>query len=454
MAEEQRLPNPGSAVLYKAATGLERAMADADCERILATDAEQIISVWDPYKIASHNLPYLAWAMGVLLWEQEWEDHTKREWTARQWEWKAIRGTEAGIDMALDFMGRDFVGTGGYELVQALVPPAGFYAAPNLSKNELDEWIRLMPQIRIKFSVATGNGSEEFFVAPPEPDDLVDGQEGTEPAPIFSDDNVGGRDDGWALYGRKAVLRRADGTETPLKLVEWSEDDSLRPAVIFGEASEPGLSTIGAYFAGEDAVGEDRFTCFEDVPPRTYSYRLDTAYEHSASDLHLDYLRPDLEPIDVRYERNSDIGTKGPFLFVNDFVGDPDESFVDLGNDAWEMLADRIYLNDPAISAPMNAGISFAGVDRVSVPAYHADLLIDLKTKDRIDSWFAEDSIVNSQSAAPEDLEDFDRALRAVVAAKAFRDKIAVSFETTIPLRFRDPIFETTTFGTQVRNIL
>jgi phage tail P2-like protein len=447
---------PGSRIIYKAAPPFERSLADTDAERLLGLNAELIIDVWDPYAISFQNLPYLAWAMGALLWEKDWKEDTKREWTARQWEWKALRGTEAGIAMALDFMGRDFVGTGGYELVQALTPPAGFYASPNLTKEQHDAWIRMMPQIRIKFAVGRGYGSDEFFAAPAEGwENLLPDDEGFEPLPLFAapeGEGAAGRDDGWELWGRKAVLRLANGQETPLKLSEWREATEARPGVIMGQAASAGRSEQGGFFAGVDFEGDDKFVCFEEEKPHIYNYRIDTTYEHSLSTLHLDYLFPDLEPIDIRYERNSDIGEGGPAFFAGvDFA---DDAYADPGLDAAEMLADRIYLHDPSVVAPMNEGSSFAGVDRVSVPAYHADLLVDLKTKEKPDSWIAGESFEGEGFAIPEDLKDFDRALRAVAASKALRDKVGVSFEVTLPIRFGDYLSEGTTFDAQVRNIL
>ena len=47
--------------------------------------------------------------------------------------------------------------------------------------------------------------------------------------------------------------------------------------------------------------------------------------------------------------------------------------YADAGYDAARMLADRIFLYDPAIVGTITGGISYVGVDYVSWPAYTAD---------------------------------------------------------------------------------
>ena len=75
----------GEQVLYRQAAGLEKSLADVDAYRLTQTYAELIKDQWDPYRISSTNLPYLAWAMGVNLWEDSWSEDFQRWWTANQW---------------------------------------------------------------------------------------------------------------------------------------------------------------------------------------------------------------------------------------------------------------------------------------------------------------------------------------------------------------------------------
>jgi Phage tail protein (Tail_P2_I) len=84
-------PTAGSDMLYRQATGLEKAMADVDAYRLTSTYAELVRDQWDPYAISYRNLGYLAWAMGVNLWEDNWSYEFKRWWIVNQWTFKSQR---------------------------------------------------------------------------------------------------------------------------------------------------------------------------------------------------------------------------------------------------------------------------------------------------------------------------------------------------------------------------
>ncbi len=452
-APRQLIEFPGSQILYHAATGLERSMADADCERLLEIDAELIIDTWDPYATFYRNLPYLAWAMGVLIWEQGWHEDTQREWTARQWEWKAIRGTQEGIRMALEFAGRDFVQRPwdykGYRLVQALTPPQGFFASREFTKEEHDAWIRLMPEIRITVGQRFGEAYPEDFIAQTEL--------GATPSMGFSDYSFVPIDDGPILHGRQAFLHYR-GEVYDLRPVQKITVHIEGVATDIELVGLNGSMPLG--FACGDYTGEDdKFVGTTEVEARLIALNLDTNYWHDSSLLSLTTVFPDsFEIQDPRYERNSEIGTAGPFFFSDDGIasasrgGPTPGSAPDLDNSFTErdyggtMLADRIYLIDPAIASPMTEGFSFVG-ERVGMPPYHAELLIDLRTMEGPDAWIVDDTMLGEGFSVPDDWSHIDRALRAVVAAKALRDKIDVSFEVMRPLWATDYVTEQTHAG-------
>ena len=425
------IDHPGASLLYRSATGLERAMADTDALRLIDIYAEAVIDVWDPYAISLTNLPYLAWAMGVNLWEDGWREHTQREWTARQWEFQSLRGTPAGIAMALDFIGRDFTpGRPGYRLVEYVAPPQGFYASPKITTEEWNAWIRQMPELRVTLAEGTGIASLDEWI-------VDDG---------FAGVMVVARDDGPALYGRRAFLRQ-HGVDTPLQLSRFVVTTAAREAIDIERICIPGLAGV-AFVAGEDMLGEDRFVDADEVAPQLITYRVDSHYDRTDAALELNVVTPGLEPINVNYERISDIGNGGPFIFVNDFAND---YFVGDGREAANMLADRIYLNDPNVAAPMLRGISFVGVDRVNMPKFNAELLIDLRASDPLPTIICEESFVADSFVGHDTFEDMDRAMRAVVASKAFRDRVLASFETVKPIAFRDNVTEQSHFGDEVR---
>ena len=462
------ISRPGAKLLYRAASGLEKAMADVDGERLIGTNAEIIIDQWDPERISYNNLPYLGYAMGVLLWEDGWSESTQREWVAKQFHYKALRGTQDGIAMALHYSGRDFVGPQGYTIQQAIRPPQSFFASPSLNKEAYDFWIHLMPELRITFYEGVGwDGVDVLFCG--------DGG---------CNWHVG-LDDGEALHGRKAFLR-VKGVDVPLEIYTFTKTIDGKTSVDYERVSIPGLAGP-AYMGTEDFVNDEQFVCAETVVPQLVTVRIDGSYNHEESLLHLDTVVPGLDPIDVRYERESDIGWGNSFFFVgdwsdyrNEYTPEPEPShpiylppppyntipeppppvplvyYADAGYDAARMLADRIFLNDPAIAGIITGGISFVGVDYVSWPAYTADLMIDLHTDDDVRSWFAEEAFVTDDNYFCSDtqLQDFDRSNRAVIISQALRDRVRVAYDPTRLIELRERAWTETTVDQQVFNLL
>jgi len=461
------ISRPGAKLLYRSASGLEKAMADVDGERLIGTDAEIIHDQWDPYAISYNNLPYLGYAMGVLLWEEGWSESTQREWVAKQFEYKSLRGTQAGIEMALHYTGRDF--TGGYTIQQAIRPPQSFFASPSLSKEAYDFWIHLMPEIRITFYEGVGWDGVDV---------------------MFCDDGGCnwhvGLDDGEALHGRKAFIR-IRGVDYPLQIYTFTKEINGVASIDYEQVSIPGNAGM-AVMANDDFVNDDeRFVCAEKVVPQLVTMRIDATYNHEESQLHLDTVVPGLDPIDVRYERESDIGWGNSFFFVGDwsdsrnlYTPEPEPShpiylpppppntvpdppppvpivyYADAGYDAGRMLADRIFLNDPAIAAVITGGISFVGVDYVSWPAYTADLMIDLHAEDEVFSWFADEGYSSDDNyfSSEVQLQDFDRSNRAVVTSQALRDRVRVAYDPTRLIELRERAWTETTVDQQVFNLL
>jgi len=473
------IPYPGEKILYRSASGLEKAMADVDGERLIGTYAEIIKDQWDPYRISYNNLPYLGYAQGVLLWEDGWSESTQREWVAHQFEYKSLRGTQAGIEMALNYSGRDF--TGGYFIKQALRPPQCFFASPSMSKEAYDFWIHLLPEVRITFEQGVGwDGMDVMFVRDGGVNDFV------------------GLDDGEALYGRKAYLRFR-GVDKPLQIYSFTKTIDGVASVDYEQIALPG--NAGLAYMTEDFVNDDQFVCAEAIKPQLVTVRIDGSYSHEQSQLHLDTVLPGLEPIDVRYERESDIGWANSFFFVGDWsdsrnitnptdlphpehpiiipdpphpehpiyyppqhpntVPDPPQPipivyYADAGYDAARMLADRVFLYDPDIVGTITGGISFVGVDYVSWPAYTADLMIDLQADDDWWSWFADEGITTDDNyfASQVDMQDFDRACRAVITSQALRDRVRTAFDPTRLIELRERAYNETTVDQQVINLL
>ena len=411
-----------------------------------------------------------------------------------------------------------------------------------------------MPELRITFEEGVGWDSDDALY-------VGDGGAGW----------FVGLDDGEALHGRKAYLR-IRGVDIPLQIYSFTKTIDSVTSVDYERVAIPGMAGL-AYMTEDFVNDEDRFVCAEAVVPQLVTIRIDGTYSHEESLLHLDTVLPGLEPIDVRYERESDIGIGNSFFFADDwadsrnvvvellapatgwgilvaqraeltneepvlgagvlvsghalafgigsaaislpantgvlkagpadlvgfapvlrtgtgdlqaeaatvfgsgtnistpearistlalepshpiFIPPPVVFFADAGHDAPRLLADRIFLYDPDIVATITGGISFVGVDYVSWPAYTADLMIHLHTKDKVWSWFADEGITtddNYFSSAP-DLDDFDRSNRAVVTSQALRDRVRVAYDPTRLIELRERAWTETTIDQQVPNLL
>jgi tail protein P2 I len=414
--------------------GFEKAAADLESGIMLDINAELIIDTWDPWATFNRNLPYLAWAYDANMWEDGWSENTRRAWTDYQHEFKRIRGTIGAIRDILEFAGRDFVGPGGYVLKQYMTPPQMIFASPGLSVEEHNAWIRLMPEIRIYLGIEGGTAGGDMF--------LDDG---------FIRQDYIAYDNGWELYGRKAILRQFGKPDIPLRIVQRSKITESHETVDWEEIHTGGFSSAGI-FLDEDFVDESNYLDSDDVKPDLYKVRLDRAFDRVSTQLHLSSVRPTQEPISVTYERTSDIGHAGPFMFLDDGILGVHHLARD---DAALMLADRIYLLDENIATPMSVGTSFIDVDRLGFPRHTMELLIDLQTyEEGTETWVDVDSTLDHTFLASTNLEHIDRACRAVVAAKSLRDKALCQFDPWRPIESSDEVTEESTAADWVPNNL
>ena len=95
---------PGE-LLPSNATPLERALADVDGARLLATPTAFIAGLWDPATCPADLLPYLAWALSVDVWNPDWSEATKRAVIAASPAVHRRKGTRAAVEDAVGALG-------------------------------------------------------------------------------------------------------------------------------------------------------------------------------------------------------------------------------------------------------------------------------------------------------------------------------------------------------------
>lgn len=413
-----------SDVLDDAATGGERALTDAIKREPWTIPAERVTATWEPEAgCPTELLPVAAFNFGVNLYEPVWSVETKREWIGKQWEFQAIRGTVAGVRRAL--------GINGFDLQEYLKPRQGFYASPDLTQAERDAWVFLMPELRITFKKHVGHDNGQWFAD--------DG---------FAGDAFAGLDDGEALYGNEAFIRQR-GEVRPVRNISLTTAVERRTGREVQRYSTIGRSTCG-WHAGDFADGFF-FVNAEEEPAQIYTLIADVAYEHVRSRLDLTTLIPSLDPIDARYEIESDRGWWGYQTFAGICAADVDFAGDD---DAFSLLARRIFLLDPTVQVPRTLGLSFANYDRVGIPLRTAEMLVDLNTKAWSADAFVDDVEASGVYALPENRSHQERAIRAIEAARGHLDRVLVRFDHVRPLNVSDTILEGTRLGAWVRNSL
>jgi len=426
----------GSKLIYQSATGLERAMADVDVHKLLSINAELIIDTWDPWRTTAQNLPYLAWALGVSLWDDAWPEAVQRRWVADQWKFKAARGTVVAIEMALEVMSYPVNPGGDLKLLQYVTPPQGLFLGTNASKSEFDAWLSLLPEIRIyKGKYFESDDGAVWFDDPDETP--LSGAGGS-----FMDAEFLPVDRGPVLAGRRTTLFR-NGVETNLRTYESVTRVENGVGIDFERVALDGLA--GAALFKTDGFLDSEFIGGEEVTAKIVTYELHRDYYHSETDFPVTYVvpyRPEYvvdapEPWIPRYERGTREGFAGWGMCVD---GDPLTDYFLVPDNSPFLVFDRLRYYDPDIEGPVGLKGDFLDDARLGMPKRRAELMIQA---DRIlgpMELVLDQDFVGENFLVDDDLTRTDRALKSVEAAMALDDTIQVTFQTTRPIEFRDHI--------------
>lgn len=89
------------------ASPLERELARLS-ERLDAIDPAPIGTLWDPWRVPAAMLTRLAWALSVDLWDDGWDEVTKRRAIAESPAAHRVKGSRASVDAALARLGLSY----------------------------------------------------------------------------------------------------------------------------------------------------------------------------------------------------------------------------------------------------------------------------------------------------------------------------------------------------------
>ena len=357
IADLHPIDRPGSSLLDQAASGMERAMADVDAERLIRIYAEAVLDVWDPYRIQFRHLPYLAWALNVNLWDDNWRETTQRSWTARQLEFHSLRGTKDGMRMAIDYVGRD-VSPYGYQVLGFTTPPQQVFSGPSLTREEREGWLATLPQIRVWriYERGTAGFGKAFH-----------GGVGT------------GR-----LHNHRFCLGAAAGAKASAAIPSTAIERLKRRAryIVRGQETDVTVSEFGSYWRVHLRSQEDsKVFCDRPVSRRFYipsdaAKRLITVTPRER----LAWRSPvwaSLEPITAEPERIVINGTRGHRVFC-DWPMRRRAFYIP--SDAWSRIYSRFPINDGSSEVQRRRPVQFMGVGRYGFPKYTAWVRVSLRS--------------------------------------------------------------------------
>lgn len=414
-------------VLPSNATPYERLLA-SQVDRLLALDADSIRRLWNPWTCDIGLLPYLAWALSVDIWEPSWDDDKKRAIVAAAFPDHKIKGTEALI--------RRYVGYVGASVVQILTAPQGLYL-DGVTQADIQAYLEMMPEIRIYLGSNTGQADDGLYLD----QDFFDDEKN---AFLVADRSS-------VLYGRMSTLHEGNA-ETALQTFSETVAWTAKTAVTSEQVAIPG--DAGHALMLDVDFFDDGFLDGAAKLVQYVTYTLDTDYLAATTSFSKQYVVPGLRPQTPRWDREAKTGNAGQGLMLDaDFLDD--EIFL-VPDNALYLIFDSLRLFDPSINPPNGLADGFLDDARLDMQPFRAEILINADRTASQAELYLDIDYFDEGYLVQDDLTLPNKAMEAIVAAKALRDTILVAFDTTRPITFGDqiPLDGSVTFGTQVARTL
>lgn len=398
----------GRNILYRAATGFEKAMSDTDAERLTSLNAELIRDIWIPWACPTRLLPYLAWAMSVQFWNDDWSETTKRAWIEAQFLFKSLRGTRKALEMAIDYSGRD-VSPYGYRVLDVTTAPQKIFSGPSLTRDEREDWLQKLPQVRVwrrnevaffsEFKAFYGSSavnrlhSRRFCLSGSNVDSKV-----TASIPTT------------AIERLKRVSRWIEnGVETDVRVSDFGS---------FFQLHKTGLED-GSVYSGRP------FGLSRHYIPSTAHNRLLTIQPTPALPWR-SQMTPSLQAVTSEPERVKVPGTRKHSVFSNTPLHD---FFVP--TTAPFRIFQRYSVLDPTTRQLRRTPVQFMGVGRYGFPSFTA--WVSVSAASTLPRWAPGFGywVPKTKFYTPHDGKPIERIKQAAVASKALRDKILLKIGPT-----------------------
>ncbi len=438
------LEDAGEQLLYRNAAGLEKALATIDAYRLTVTYAELVRDQWDPWAISYRNLGYLAWAMGVNLWEDDWDEQFRRWWVANQWTFKYYRGSDLGLKMAVEAVNG--------KIVRLTRPPALFYPGAALTAAERQAYVARFPQLRLypyaprpqlpylNYVGGITNKLGKTYYA----------KNGRFLGPLLkfypTNYNAGGQ------YLRACtVYEPRTGVETPCtvrrvygvlaghqKPVYYDEvtlparrDNHFYP----GDGNQKYLLPK-TYSAGRTRRHAVVLGAIDATPDRLIRVPRDGSLDITQFQAIFQTIVPSMNPLQVRPEHVYVVHPWHKYQFYCNRTIGPKRFLVK--SDAWMYLYERWYLFDPTRLPDYRRANTYMGRSRFGIRKYSAEAKIAAFFHwPRRYSYYG-GFMGPGRFFAPQNTKRIEQLRRAVVASMAARDTIAINTRVKRQIQLRD----------------
>jgi hypothetical protein len=373
-------------ILAPNATFYERTLA-SQVDRLLRLDTDRLHRLWDPFRCHIDDLPYLAWAFSVDVWDPNWPEAKKRSVTANAVAHHRIKGTKAGMAAYLDLVDS--------KLEDLIVPPARGYRIPAMTNDEFMSWLIQLPQIRLyPYLIRDPAGPRDFRM----------------PTYCFRNDNFREPSIGPNIYGRKATVYR-NGVEVPVRLEAMTElGGEAVERVFFGDVTKSDFHSNG--FRGhhfyEPTTAQNNIVTVRITP--------------AASDLIS--ATPGLVPQDVKPVQIAERHVPQPGQHFHDYNKSWRGDNFRIETDAARWVYDRLSLHTKE-DLPVGLSVRwYRGSMRYGIPAYTAQAKVDIPMTRSPARGFG--GRFRNGFRTQTDMSKLDDACGAIVAAKSLRDTVLV----------------------------
>jgi len=352
-------------------------------------------------------LPWLAWHLGMEIWNSDWSEERKRWVVANSIHWHKQKGTLAGISAYLNLVDCDLVGS--------VVPPARTYASPSLTQEQRLAYLSGFPQLRVlpyvaaayqKYAAFTTSayGFTKAFCGWTFPHDMLPQDRYTRTAMLW--DN-GAYVDSLTL---RTVFPGDIGSISDQIYDEIVVPVTPTPRQVYCGACYAGAAFLGAGFAAETIIRVGVTTSWVFAEPRV-SMQTITAGVGLV----------DVTPTDVA-EVHQAIPRQA-------FAGAAFAGFSCIpASVAWQHIYQLWYLFDPTRVPQGRLATAFAGWCRFGMPAYTAELQVDIRRTTGVgEMWRFAGGFLRSPQQATQSIED---ARRAVNTSKSARDDVWIKTKT------------------------